>query len=331
MVQPRPARTPAPHERLRPLLALCGTRPATLLCYWLLWAELGHREGHYDTTLVALGAVFGVTKGAAWDWLEQLVDLGLVEICERRRGRRGGYRLYVRDPEALDAPRRLAADPQLTLPGISPPQDAAATETARSPGPYASAGAECLGADRFPVGPAEPASDRGLVEKVGFRPPKPNLSTSTSKEDLYLTSNLSPLPPSQREGFRTRVEGPKGWEEAARTQPFATSGGPAPLDFGGLAQRLLSGEAQAERVEALAARWQRHLADPKIQPTYLRRLAGLVVEGRLARREVDELIAWLIGRKLRGPRHAVFIARIKAKLTAAGISFTAEGADSRAS
>lgn len=95
--------------------------PPELLCAWSwLWARAGFGVGQADFTLSQFAELRDAAKATAKGWIEALADpWRLIEIGERKTGRRGGYSVDVLDP--LDVlPQKLHR--------IDPPADSGQKE-----------------------------------------------------------------------------------------------------------------------------------------------------------------------------------------------------------
>ena len=94
---------------------------STALAMAWLWELAGSRPSTIVATAVGLGAQFGRSARAAWDWLEKLAAHRLIEILDRDE-RRGVITLYVFDPREPEACRVRRPDPQPLLAGMEEEQ-----------------------------------------------------------------------------------------------------------------------------------------------------------------------------------------------------------------
>ncbi len=192
-------------DRLEPLYRLArdtaqGPRPleAPVIMYLRLWLRNRFRPGIVQTTMTELGAAHEISRQAAQQRVNTLVELGLVEIVDRR----GGIRLYIWEPEAISNLRSRRADPQKPLAGFEEIADAhaasAAVEHLRKPQVF-----------EFPPR-ACPESDRsGAVAEA----PRPASSPPGS----------SCTPASRATANVLNVQGSRNISNTERSKPTVTS------------------------------------------------------------------------------------------------------------
>lgn len=87
------------------------------LVYCWLRAEIGAESGSMTVNFGEIAMILGKTESRARAWIKQLIDVGLVERKDGRRGRGGAIDLYVVDYVQIKDLRRID-DPQADQPQL---------------------------------------------------------------------------------------------------------------------------------------------------------------------------------------------------------------------